>query len=184
MNSLETLRKQYEHLNPFERAVMQLEAIERKDETAIDALVPPSLWDACNTMGDKFAFGLLAFTAIYGSQRGETLYWMSMAMIGIMHSDILDAEEIEEHMGADEERDMWIDRAKDGVHRARAWLMALEAFDKETGAACSTYARIFAEGHVIRIMRWKVKEEVDFSAELEHLREMWTALTARHHKYY
>ena len=43
MSDLDVLRKQYEHLTPYERAVMAIDAVSRRDESTIDALDPPSL---------------------------------------------------------------------------------------------------------------------------------------------
>jgi hypothetical protein len=37
MSNLDALRKQYENLTPFERAVMVMEAVCRRDEAAVDA---------------------------------------------------------------------------------------------------------------------------------------------------
>ena len=53
MSDLDVLRKQYEHLTPYERAVMAMDAVSRRDESTIDALDPPSLWDAYHDISKR-----------------------------------------------------------------------------------------------------------------------------------
>lgn len=172
MSNLDTLRKQYELLTPFERAVMASEAVERKDEATVAALVPPTLWDAFHEMGNKLAFTILAFTAVHESQKGETQYWLAMTMVGVI--DRQKASEGDKQK-CDAKRDEWIDRLRDGERRSKAWLLALEALDTETGGACMPFARTFAGWHVECILSREYAEEMDYSAELDYLREMWNA---------
>ena len=173
MTILDSLRKEYDKLNPFERAVMDAEALERQDGDGIDALLPPTLWDAFHGMGSKLAFALLAFIAVHESQKSETLYWM--AMFGFMEHRKTAGKKSAEP-GYDEQLDMWLDRAEDGQRRARAWLMALDALDSETGGACMAYVHVFAGEYVKRLMGRAVEEEIEYNAEFEHLRQMWNAL--------
>ena len=175
MTTLDSLRKEYDKLDPFERAVMDAEALERQDGAAIDALLPPTLWDAFHGMGSKLAFALLSFIAVHESQRGENLYWMGMAISLVLRHE-LEWDQKEADPELDEKIDGWIDGMHDGQRRARAWLMALEAIDKETGGACMSYAHVFAGSYVDCIMSREAKKETDCSAEFEHLRQMWNAL--------
>lgn len=174
MSSLETLRRQYEQLTPFERAVMASEALERLDESAIDALEPPTLWDAFHSTGDKFTFALLAFNAVYESMRGEALYWMGMAMLGGIYAKLV-KEQVDGGPEYDEQADRWIDRLNEGKRSAAAWLRALAALDNEMGSACMAYARVFSGEHVKIVAAREEYATVGYAHELDVLRSFWNA---------
>ncbi|MCL2123879.1 MAG: hypothetical protein FWH34_07275 [Desulfovibrionaceae bacterium] len=175
MTTLESLRKEYDKLNPFERAVMRAEAAARCDEAAIDALQAPSLWDAFHSAMYGGHFMGIAFWAVSRSQALDTVYWASMAILLALESG-------EKAKGkADQENDAKLDehvRLMNEGRRGRvAWLLALQALDDELGVPCMTTARAVAGCHIDAVFSDKEAANVDFSAELERLRQMWTTVS-------
>jgi hypothetical protein len=65
------LRKQYEHLTPFERAVATSVALETQREALVDALASPNPHDAFATVTHMASFATMAFTAVHFSQLAE-----------------------------------------------------------------------------------------------------------------
>ena len=143
MSTLDTLRKQYEHLNTFERAVMLGEAFVRMDESAVDALEPPSLWDAFHTAGHESLFIAIAFSAVHESQKGESTYRLVWGLLtsaewrGIARGELSPAEE--EKLIQYEE---WM---KEAGRKRVAWLLALQALDDEVGSACFASATMISK---------------------------------------
>ena len=178
MTTLDSLRKEYGKLTPFERAVMRVEAAARQDDAVIGALQAPSLWDAYHTLGYSFNFAIIALLAVYESQRAEIRYWVCRSVIGSMEYQ---KSEGKEKSGPEyrKEVETWIDRAEEAERHSLAWLRALEALDEETGSACITTARLYAAGHIGAISG-RVDEGVDYSVELDTLREHWNLLVQKH----
>lgn len=173
MSNLDVLRKQYEHLTPFERAVMVHEAAIRMDESAVDALEPPSLWDAFHMASHGRVFESIAFTAVHESQNADLMYWAAMAVIVMFERD--EALFREDSSKNDAKIDECQKRMDAGKRGRLAWLRALQALDDEIGSACLVSARISAGKYVANILDRAEGEEVDHSAELSYLRELWTA---------
>ena len=173
MTTLDSLRKEYDKLKPFERAVMTEEATSRFDEGLVDALCPPSLWDAYQTAGHSRIFEAIAFYAIHESQNGEVLYWLSHT--GVLTCECGEAWEGEANSKNDKRIELFLSHIEEGERRRLAWVLALQALDKETGGACMVSARIFAGRYVEATLSKADAATVDYSAELGHLRELWTA---------
>jgi hypothetical protein len=54
------------------------------------------------------------------------------------------------------------------------WLLALKRLDDEMGTGCFACARIVAARYVDEVLATENHPAVDYSAELEHLRELWS----------
>ena len=173
MTSLESLRRQYRYLEPFERATMLVEAFGRMDESAVDALQPTSLREALLVAHHEQAFGMLACTAVHESQRAELLVWVALNTIKDRY-----IQNLKEGKGFPSKDDTEVQRNLDlmqeGIRRAGAWIYALAELDKEKGSSCLQYARIFARSHV-DVMLESVPD--DYRSEMESLRALWDAWT-------
>ena len=172
MNNLETLRKQYDQLKPFERAAMLMEAFSRMDKEAVEALEPKTLWDACHTIGDEMLFGIIAFTAIHESQRGEVLYWAGATELKSNRLRELEEDEDEGGILKSDEAVKW---ALEGVRRACAWILALEELDRQAGAACMAYAKLIARNHIEHIKKQWCTGKIDYSSEFGQLKDLWNS---------
>lgn len=169
MSDLDVLRKQYEHLTPYERAVMAMDAVSRRDESTIDALDPPSLWDAYHDIKAQLAFILLAFMATADSLRADGAAWAARALLSLEEAKREKADEARLHKG--------LDALVENDRRRVAWILALEALDRETGAACIAAADIFGNGHAREMLESAKGKNIDFAGELESLRDAWKAIS-------
>jgi hypothetical protein len=61
----------------------------------------------------------------------------------------------------------------EGKPRQLAWVLALEALDKETGASCLASAGDWVDGQVIEVLEEGRGKNIDFTEELTHLRDVW-----------
>lgn len=173
---LDTLRKRYDQLKPFERAVMLTEAMERLDHDAMDSLESPALWDSAMSLLYERVFALLAFHVVHQSQKADALYFCSLSsllLVDDMHENAAGDREKEKQLEA--RLDALLDYMDAGERRRVAWLLALQALDDETGGACMATARMVAGEYINSTLETAKKEgaEVDYSEELEILRRMW-----------
>jgi len=165
MTMLDTLRKDYDKLNPFERAVMCIGAMSRKDEAAVDALQPPTLWDAFHDMKTCAAFALLAFMATVESLRADGAAWAGR--LGFM------IEDRKEEKADEAKLDEFSNLLQEVERRRFAWMLALEALDNEDGTACIPLVDVFADGYAAKMLEDAKGKDVCFDRELERLRDVW-----------
>lgn len=180
MSTLEILRKQYDNLQAFERAVMFLEAVNRRDESAIDALAAPSLREAYHAHEYERLFTQIAFYAVHQSQTADSLHWLGIAGSFVTQGN-------EERTGKanpanDERLNRFAQHCEEGTRRRVAWLLALHVLDEETGGACMKAARIVAGAYIDQMLEdadgYGMKIDIqDITQELAVLRQMWTAGT-------
>ena len=174
MNGLDTLRKQYAHLDSFERAVMNAKAVETQNSDLVTALRPPTVHSAFHSTANELAFVALAFIAVHESQRGETLFWAARsAMQAIEHVKGRKGKGTPEN---NSKLARWLGIMEEGQRHSVAWLRALEALDAETGAACMSFARVFAGEHCAKVFQSAVKDTVEYTDELNYLRKSWNAI--------
>lgn len=170
MTKLQSLRKQYTHLKPFERAVMGSKAIASQDECLIEALKPPTMWDALHTCWYERVFELIAFIAVYESQKADREYLSSALRMnskpnnGTRHRQYAQPERI----------NMQITR-----HKSIAWITALEALDKERGTACMAAAYTISRSYIEYILEQNKTVKANCANELSELSEFWLRLTKR-----
>jgi len=170
MTMLDTLRKGYDKLTPYERAVMCIEAVGRQDEAAVDALQPPTLWDAFHDVKACVAFALLAFMATAESLRADGAAWAGrLALI---------LEDDKEEKADEAELDKLLDLVQEVERKRLAWMLALEALDNETGAACIPLVDVFADGHANKVLKAAKGQDICFTRELEYLRDAWGKMTS------
>ena len=165
MSTIDALRKLYGQLTPFERAVMCIEAVARRDESALDALEPPTLWDAFHGTKAQEALALLAFMATADSLRAESAAWAGRLLLSI-----------EGHKGkkADEAKlGKYLEMLQEAERKQFAWMLALETLDNETGAVCIAIVDIFANGHAAKTLEAAKGRDIEFADELEYLRDAW-----------
>ncbi|MCL1916136.1 MAG: hypothetical protein FWG17_05470 [Desulfovibrionaceae bacterium] len=168
MTTLDSLRKEYDKLNTFERAVMVAEAASRADGEAISALEPPSLWDAFHCLNYGRLFMGLAFYAVHLSQLADKFYWMAVAAHGA-----IDSVERAKRKAKLEELNTRADKMED---KRLAWLLALQTLDSEIGGGCMACARAIAGSYIDNVLSDEMDPE-EFAYELAHLREAWTAVS-------
>ena len=169
MSTLDSLRKEYDKLTPFERAVMAIEAVSRHDGAALDALEPPSLWDAYHDAKAQEAFTLLAFMATASSLKAEAAAWAGRLMLWI--------EDHKEERADEAKLDKYLAMLQEVERKNLAWMLALEALDKETGTACITLADIFASGHASKVLEAAQGKNIDFAEELAYLQDAWQKIS-------
>lgn len=172
MTGLDALRKQYDRLTSFERAVMTAKAVETKNSALITALCPPTVHSAFHSTANELAFVSLAFIAVYESQRGETAFWKARsAMQAIEHGEDRKGKANPKN---DDKLARWLGIMEEGQRHSIAWILALEELDAEVGGACTSFARSFAGEHCAKVFQSAVK--VEYTDELNALRKMWNTI--------
>jgi hypothetical protein len=152
---IDSLRKDYGNLTTLERTSMILDATVRNAEEAVTAL-RASTPAGCDMQGCALNMSLTASWALSHSMRNWIFALAAMTSGG------------------------WFRTPKftEAERQRLAWILALDALDKETGAACITMTDMMANGYASDILQ-EVKEEaitVDFITELETLRKIWNKM--------
>ena len=178
--TLESLRKDYDKLNTYERAVMASKALADMNGELVDALDPPDVWTAYHTDGNKMAFLMLAAFAVSDSKNGEMVLLAATIMASKLADQLVKAGEGAQLEKVERELEEWETRAAKGFRRSAAWLLALEALDRETGGACMCWARFIAKEHVEYVLGRKGLDKVDYSKELNAMRELWNVTMKSH----
>jgi len=168
MTMLDTLRKDYDKLTPFERASLIAEAVGRRDENAIDALQAPSLWDAFHCSVAHKDFLMLAAFAVTESLRADGALWAARL--------VMELEERKEEKADEAKLDKFLDLLHEAGRKRLAWVLALEALDDGNGTACLPLADIFAGGHASKMLEDAKGKDVCFEQELGTLKEIWSTM--------
>jgi hypothetical protein len=127
------------------------------------------MWDALHSERVENSFLALAFIATANSLRAETAAWAGrMLLFGGERKGA----------AADEAKmDNYFELLGNAEAKRFAWMLALEALDRETGAACITVADTFANGHARETLEIAKGRDTGFAEELEFLRDAWGKLT-------
>lgn len=179
VSGLDALRKGYAQLTPFERANMILiEATTNQREAVVDALQPPTLWDAYHEASASGALILLAGVALAQSLKAKRASLANM----VLAMRCLAREKISE------ERERYYETRLDNVVQldgiSRAWITALAKMDQETGGAFLAASKLldstYADEILAQVGKQK-REPADDTHQLEQLRTAWQCVNGEAH---
>ena len=174
---LDGLRKEYDKLNPFERATMRAEAAMWLDEGLMDALTALTLRDNYHAMFYELVFAVIAFRAVHESQEGNIRFWIGRNLLASIERDEkMDGAPMPENNA---KLDKYLAYMKEGERQARAWILALDALDKEIGGACGLLARMVAGRYIQGVLSQNYTDDAEYDEELKGLRMLWNAYTQR-----
>ena len=126
--NVETLRKSYKELTPFERAAMLTnEALTQQRKAEIDALQPPSMWDSLWVEHWKSGFFTVASYAMWKALYAEKVALQIMVLY-------LEGKTLEEPAP---------DLVWEAERVAVGWLKALRRLGDEVGAPFLELTKIF-----------------------------------------
>lgn len=166
------LRKSYDRLDPFERAVAHLDALLAENEEMLIALKPPHMWDALHSERWADSMYITGFLALVYSLLAERVRWACLAGYA-RHKD----------KGPDyaEQADSYLDESIEMRQKAINWLKALQALDEIEGLRCLSAVMPFADNYINQMLGRDEEQgeptEADCSKEYAALREAWGLLT-------
>lgn len=177
-SALDSLRKGYAQLTPFERANMMLqEATTNQREAVAEALVAPTLWDAYREAGLTCALVMLAGYALAQSLKADRARMATLA-IAMRHraneQSTVDGDEFDTRL------------EKSAVYRelAEAWMTALVKLEEETGGAFLAAAKLLDDtypGEMLARSSARTSGPVDDADQLATLRRSWREMGAEEH---
>lgn len=160
--NVETLRKSYKELTPFERAAMiTREAVGFKRDSEIEALRTPTLFDALWTTAWNSNFFHIAAFAGFKAVCAEKLSLLHLAFT-------------EKRPELDEPAP---DEILEAQHVAVGWLRALRRLGEETGAPLMDSIKILDPFYAERLLAAFEGEDIDDSQQYAFLLEVWESLT-------
>ena len=172
-NGLDSLRKGYAQLTPFERANMMLiEATTKQREAVAEALVAPSLWDAYREAAFTCGLVMLAGYALAQSLKMDRA---RIANLGIA----LRAQAKGEIFAPNNTFDTALEHAAQFREMAEGWLTALAKLEQETGGAFLAAAKLLDDSYTDEILdraRKRKSGPVDDSEQLAMLRHAWQSM--------
>ncbi len=179
-SGLDALRKGYAQLTPFERANMILiEATTNQREAVVDALQPPTLWDAYHEASTSGALILLAGVALAQSLKAKraSLANMVLAMRHLRDKKFTEASEDSYFSRLDNVTELH------GI--SQAWITALAKMEQETGGAFLAASKLldstYADEILAQVKKLK-REPADDTHQLEQLRTAWQCVNGdKHH---
>jgi hypothetical protein len=177
MASIESLRNEYKELTALERAVMTTLAIARADKEAVEALTAPTAVKAYDTCCYEWFFITVGSIALVNSMKANSAI-MASSLLEYMCGE--DERELGKTVESVQARILSLAEIEELTRQRSAWLLALKALDEEAGLACLASLKHIAGDSVER--RLKEGKGVDYSPELEYLREFWNVFTGEESK--
>ncbi len=164
--NVETLRKEYEKLTPFEREAMLIrEATGRRRDAEIDALASRDMFDALWMTHWGRAFITVA---------GFAMFWACWAEKTALLFLLLDNEGKVRRVKGDEPVP---DDADKYFAASVGWIRALKKLEEESGAPLMDCTRMLNSSYAEGLLNLKPYEgaEVDFSSQYASLIALWKA---------
>lgn len=160
--NVETLRKSYKELTPFERAAMLTnEALTQQRKAEIDALQPTSMWDSLWVEHWKSVFFTVASYAMWKALYAEKVALQIMVLY-------LEGKTLEEPAP---------DLVWEAEQVAVSWLSALRRLGEESGAPFFGLTQLFDKEYAFSRLSSLGEEQIDDSQQYSALDELWQVLT-------
>lgn len=158
--NIETLRREYGKLTPFEReALLVRESVGRQRDTEIDALGARSLFEALWMCAWGHSFFTVAAWGLFRALWAERTAWMCL-----LHA--------EEAKGTEREEQMY--SLADKCFRASVgWLRALKRLEEECGAPFMDSGKMLDPNYADKLLTQYEEEDIDDSEQYAALREIW-----------
>ena len=151
--NIETLRREYDKLTPFEREAMLIhESVGRRRKTEADALESRDLVEFLQMTLWGANFFMVAALGMFRAIWAERTAWMYLAHAG-------------------KERD--VKGAGQCFHAAVGWLRALKRLEEETGAPFSDAGKMIDPDYGGNLLETFKDEAIDDSRQYAALREIW-----------
>lgn len=177
-SALDSLRKGYAQLTPFERANMMLqEATTSQREAVAEALVAPTLWDAYREAGLTCSLVMLAGYALAQSLKADRA---RIAHLGIAMRKRAAGESIVPGNAYDTA----LENAAQLREIAEGWITALAKLEEETGGAFLAAAKLLDDtypGEMLDRSSARTSGPVDDADQLATLRRSWREMGAEEH---
>lgn len=164
--NVETLRKEYEHLTPFEReALMIREATGKRRDAEIDALGSLDMFDALWMTHWGRAFMTVASYA---------MFWACWAERSALLFLLLDDDG---HIRRIEENKPIPDYADKCFAASVGWIRTLKKLEEGTGAPLMDCTKMLNFTYAEDVLKLKAyeDEEINFSSQYAALKDIWNA---------
>lgn len=155
--NIETLRKTYKELTPFERASLYIhEAVGRQRESEVEALRALTTIDRIKTTLWRDAFYILASFAMYKAQLAITAYLLLSLTLQEEH-------ELTESIKL--------------YDTALGWIKALQRLEKETGAPFIEATKLLDPTFAEQILHKEDCNDTDDIQQYKILEQIWRTLS-------
>lgn len=164
--NVEMLRKEYEHLTPFEREAMMIrEATGRRREAEMDALGSRNMFDALWMTHWGRAFMTVA---------GFAMFWACWTERTALLFLMLDNEGNTRAISPQTHVPDYVEKC---FAASVGWIRALKKLEEETGAPLMDCTRMLNSTYAEDVLKLKAYEgeELNFSSQYASLRDIWNA---------
>jgi hypothetical protein len=161
MKSSKLSRTEHKKLSPTKRASLLMDAMLRRDAAKLTALMTAPYAVTYPTVTAQMGMFVIAGAVFSQSKEAEVAYLqdrLALCTAGVSEDD--------------EKPQEYLKRAAEHARSRIAWILALEALDKETGAAYCKAMDIIASGYASWILERAEGQQVDYAPELRGVREL------------